>query len=100
MQNLDSALYTPTESDDLPDGPDKVEELVVFRMVVPAAAKIPALRQYVEVAKLLVQPNSVSSTVPGSMVTQLRVNNTAQSTAWCITATVATPPSVRQQLSY
>ena len=64
------------------------EQLVVFELVVPVAAKVPALNQPVAVAKI-VQPASITSTVPGQILAPLRANNTAQGTAWCITATLA-----------
>ena len=64
------------------------EQLVVFELVVPVAAKVSALNQPVAVAKI-VQPASITSTVPGQIPAPLRANNTARSTAWCITATLA-----------
>ena len=64
------------------------EQLVVFELMVPVAAKVPALNQPVAVAKI-VQPASITSTVPGQILAPLRANNTARSTAWCITATLA-----------
>ena len=64
------------------------EQLVIFELVVPVAAKVPALSQPVAAAKI-VQSASISSTVPGQILTQLRTNNTALSSAWCITATLA-----------
>ena len=64
------------------------EQLVVFELMVPMAAKVPALNQPVAVAKI-VQPASITSTVPGQILAPLRANNTAQGTAWCITATLA-----------
>ena len=63
------------------------EQLVIFELVVPVAAKVPALSQPVAMAKI-VQPTSITSTVPGQILTQLRANNTALSSAWCITATL------------
>ena len=67
---------------------EETEPLVVFELVVPVAAKVPALSQPVAVAKL-VHPASITSTVPGHALTQLRTNNTALVSAWCITATLA-----------
>ena len=64
------------------------EQLVVFELVVPVAAKVPALSQPVAVAKI-VHPASITSTVPRQVLTQLRTNNTALGSAWCITATLA-----------
>ena len=63
------------------------EQLFTFELVVPVAAKVPALSQPVAVAKL-VHPASITSTVPKQILTQLRTNNTARGSAWCITATL------------
>lgn len=63
------------------------EQLVTFELVVPVAAKVPALSQSVTVAKL-VHPASITSTVPKQILTQLRTNNTALGSVWCITATL------------
>ena len=63
------------------------EQSVTFELVVPVAAKVPALSQSVTVAKL-VHPASITSTVPKQILTQLRTNNTALGSAWCITATL------------
>ncbi|MDB5234243.1 MAG: hypothetical protein JWR44_1236 [Hymenobacter sp.] len=89
MQNIDKMLTGNIEMSCLPDFEQESEQLVVFELVVPVAAKVPAPRQHVEVAKLVVQQASVTSTVPGKILTQLRANNTALGAAWCITATLA-----------
>ncbi len=73
------------------DCEEEIEQLVVFELVVPVAAKVPALRQHLEVAKLVLRQTSVTSTVPAKIVTQLRANNTALGAEWCITATLAAP---------
>ena len=78
---------------------EAVEQLVVFELLVPVAAKVPALRQRVEVAKLLVQAASITSTVPGTALARLQVSNTAMRAGWCITATLAaSAPSRRSSL--
>lgn len=71
-----------------PEGAGEAGETVVFALVVPDAAKVPAPRQRVEVAKLVVQRTSVTSTVPPTLLTQLWANNTALHAAWCMTATL------------
>ncbi|MBF9239586.1 hypothetical protein I2I05_19495 [Hymenobacter sp. BT683] len=75
---------------------EEVEQLVIFELVVPVAAKVPAPRQPLEVAKMVLRQGSVTSTVPGKILTQLRANNTALGAAWCITATLAVPQPPRQ----
>ena len=89
MQNIDKLLTGNIEMNCLPDFEEETEQLVIFELVVPRAAKVPAPRQHVEVAKLVVQQASVTSTVPAKILTQLRANNTAKGAAWCITATLA-----------
>ncbi|WP_310396375.1 hypothetical protein [Hymenobacter sp.] len=74
---------------------EEAEQLVIFELVVPGAAKVPAPRQHVEVAKLVVRETSVTSTVAGKILTQLRANNTALGAAWCTTATLAAPQPPR-----
>ena len=64
------------------------EQSVTFELVVPVAAKVPALSQPVAAAKL-VHPASITSTVSKQIITQLRTNNTAVGSAWCTTATLA-----------
>ncbi|WP_201987260.1 hypothetical protein [Hymenobacter rubidus] len=58
----------------------------------PKAAKVPAFRHCSEAAKKVVQQAVVTSTVPGTVLTLLRTNNTALSAGWCITATLTTAP--------
>lgn len=77
------------------DCEEETEQLVIFELVVPVAAKVPPPRQRVAIATLVVRPASVTSTVPGRMLTQLRANNTALGGAWCMTATLARPPAAR-----
>ena len=88
MQNFDkTSVISSVEMRCFADCEEN-EQLVVFELVVPVAAKVPPLRQPVAVAKI-VQQASITSTVPGQILTQLRTNNTALSSAWCITATLA-----------
>jgi hypothetical protein len=82
----------------LPDCDDSAEEMVIFELVVPRAAKVPAPRQHVEVAKLVVMQTSVTSTVSTQTLTELRANNTALGAAWCITATLAAPQASRRRV--
>jgi hypothetical protein len=72
------------------------EQLVIFELVVPVGAKVPAPRQHVELAKLVVAQSSVTST-PTKAAAPLRVNNTALGAAWCVTATLTAPQSARQR---
>ena len=65
-------------------------DTVVFELVVPRAAKVPAARPPFQLVKLA-QLTSASSTVPGPVLTELRANNTALGANWCITATLPTP---------
>jgi hypothetical protein len=101
MENLDK---TPSNSTlamcCFPDADDDSESMVVFELLVPVGAKVPAPRQHVEFEKLMVQQGSVSSTVPGTIVTQLQVNNTASGSAWCVTATLVAPRTRRHSLIY
>jgi hypothetical protein len=79
---------------------EEEEQVIVFELVVPVGAKVPAPRQHVEMAKLVVSQTSVTSTVPAKVITQLRVNNTAMGAAWCTTATLAAPQSSRSASQY
>jgi hypothetical protein len=94
MQNLDHAfraanLETGSFSDtDAAEG----QVVVVMKLVVPGAAKVPALRQHLETARLQLLPASVSSTVPSTALLDLQVSNTAQPTDWSTTATLKAIP--------
>ena len=101
MQNLDKILTSGLlELHCAPEGDEEPEQLVIFELVVPVASKVPAPRQHVEMAKLVVQRASITSTVPAKILTQLRANNTASSAAWCITATLAAPQSTSRRASF
>lgn len=101
MQNTDKTPSTATvEMFCFPETDEEAEELLVFELVIPVAAKVPPPRQRVEVAKLLVQQASVTSTVPGKILMPLRANNTSVSAAWCITATLTAPQSPRPSPRY
>ncbi|MBJ6109381.1 hypothetical protein JAO73_10175 [Hymenobacter sp. BT523] len=94
MQNLDSANRSLlADARAFPDGQPEAEEVVVFELLVPGAAKVPPQRQYLEVASLVVLPSSVSSTVPSTIVTDLRVSDTARRLTWKVTATLTAPPA-------
>ena len=101
MQNIDKSLSPGSlEMSRLFDSDEETEPVVTFEWRVPKAAKVPAPHQHVEVAKLLIQQASVTSTVPGKVLTQLRANNTALGAAWCITATLAVPQKARHSSAY
>ena len=94
MKNLDNILEAnAVEMCCLLDSGAEAAEMVVFELVVPKAAKVPPPRQRVELAKLVVQQASITSTVPRTIITQLRANDTAQATAWCITVALVVPRS-------
>ena len=101
MQNLDNAPNSGNVAMHcFADCEEDAEQLVIFELVVPVASKVPAPRQHIEVAKLVVQQASVTSTVPGKIVTQLRANNTALNAGWCITATLVAPQASRQAMRF
>ena len=92
MPNLDSnSAIHRVELTCRPDAAEGEEAVVVIALVVPVTAKVPASRRQLEVAALLVQPQSVTTTVPGVMLIQLRANNTALAAAWWSTATLPKP---------
>ena len=94
MQHPDAPHSSYTE----PDGPARAAEadaLVVLEWAVPVAAKVPALRQRVPVATIRLRPASITSTVPASIITELRANNTVLPTHWCTTATLTARPAAR-----
>lgn len=94
MRNLDAIAFISTvEPCCFPASEEEAEDVVVFELVVPRAAKVPPARQHLEVAKLLVRETSVTSTVPETIFTQLRANDTARATAWCITVALVVPQS-------
>ena len=96
MLNLDSnsAIHS-VELTCRPDVAEGAEAVVVIALVVPVAAKVPASRRQLEVAPLLVQPQSITTTVPGKILIQLRANNTALAAAWWSTATLPKPATRR-----
>jgi len=99
MQNFDKTLLASNvELLCLAEDEPETESLVIIELLVPVAAKVPAPRQRVEVAKLVVQQASVTSTVPPTALTHLRANNTALGAAWCTTATLAATPARQRAL--
>ena len=78
------------------DAAAEEEAMVVIALAVPVAAKVPAARRPLGVAPLLVQPQSVTTTVPGKVLMQLRANNTALAVAWCSTATLPEPAAQKR----
>lgn len=101
MQNTDKSFPSGRiEMSCFPEFETEAEPLVVFELVVPVAAKVPVPRQHAEVAKLVVRQASVTSTVPGKVLTQLRANNTAHGAGWCITVSLAGSPPPRLSSLY
>jgi hypothetical protein len=95
MQHIDLTMSTDTVEMFCSPDAEETDELLVFEFAVPLSAKVPPPRQRVEVAKLLVQQNSVTSTVPGKVLMPLRANNTSVGAEWCITATLTAQQSRR-----
>jgi hypothetical protein len=71
---------------------EDLEQLVVFELVVPKAAKVALPRLQPEVGPLTLRENSVTTTVPGKLYVQLQASNTATRAGWCITATLKAAP--------
>ena len=90
MLNADSHRPSYIESE-----PEDAEPLVVLEWAVPTAAKVPAPRQRVPMATILMRPASITSTVPAKVITELRANNTVLPTSWCTTATLTAMPAAR-----
>jgi hypothetical protein len=98
MQKLYRTYDNDTLAMELDPGEEEQNQVLILELVVPTAA-VPVLYQPVSTAARSMQHASVSSTVPGRVVTQLRVNNTALTTGWCTTATlVAAGPARRARL--
>ncbi|MBF9220670.1 hypothetical protein [Hymenobacter ruricola] len=92
MLNLDPAIRSLTaEAHAFPDGPEEAEEVVVFELLVPGASKVPPIRQYLEIAPLIVHKSSVSSTVSSGILADLQVSDTARRISWSATATLKAP---------
>lgn len=92
MQNFDKPNHVVTiEMYCATDFDTEVEDMVVFELVVPGVAKVPPPRQHLAVEQLMVYQSSVTSTVPGTILLQLRANDTASATAWRTTATLSVP---------
>lgn len=68
------------------------EQVVVFELIVPRAAKIALPRLQPEVGPLTLRENSVTTTVPGRLYVQRQASNTATQADWCMTATLAAAP--------
>jgi hypothetical protein len=101
MENLDKTLINHASSlGGYPETEEDTESKVVYELIVPMAAKVPAPHQHIEYAKLVVQQSSVTSTVPSTIITDLRVNNTAVALAWCVTATLVAPNTRRHSMIF
>ncbi|MBF9140035.1 hypothetical protein [Hymenobacter properus] len=94
MQNLDHAFCAANvEIGSYSDSSDNDDQLVVVvKLVVPRAAKVPAPVHQPETAWLRVRPASVSSTVFSTTPVELQMNNTARPTDWSTTATLKAAP--------
>ena len=83
MQDVDSHRPSYIEAN-----PNEAESMVVLEWAGPTAAKVPALRQRLPMATIMLRPASITSTVPAKVITELRANNTVLPTSWCTTATL------------
>ena len=95
MQNLDPAFrIANVEIGGISDSPDNDDDqlVVVVKLVVPRAAKVPALHQHLETSRLQVRAASVSSTVSSTALLDLQVSNTARRSKWSTTATLEAAP--------
>ncbi|MFD2717516.1 hypothetical protein ACFST9_02245 [Hymenobacter monticola] len=102
MPNLDHAFRTANvEIGGISDSSNDNDQqlVVVVKLVVPRAAKVPALHQQPETARLRVRPASVSSTVFSTVLVDLQMNNTACQADWSTTATLKAAPVRPAQLS-
>ena len=70
---------------------EDLEQLVVFELIVPKAAKVALPRFQPEIDALTLRENSVTTTVPGKLYLQLQASNTAMRAAWCVSVTLAAP---------
>lgn len=97
MQNTDN-LFVSSASDLRCAAPneDAAEEYFLIELRVPKAAHVGFRSHSTALARMLVQPVAVSSTVPTKRVAQLRANNTARSKEWRTTVTLETPQSASQ----
>ena len=95
MQHVDDLLSSHVEPDGPASGADEAETLVVLAWAVPTAAKVPAPRQRVSMATIIMRPASITSTVPAKVIIELRANNTVLPTSWCTTATLTAAPRTR-----
>jgi hypothetical protein len=99
MPNLDHALRSANlEIGGVSDNADDADQpvVVVVQLLVPRAAKVPALHQHLETSRLQVRPASVSSTVFSSLLVNLQVSNTARHTDWSTTATLQAARLIRK----
>ncbi|MGY3087051.1 hypothetical protein ACVWYF_000077 [Hymenobacter sp. UYAg731] len=78
---------------------ENLEQLVVFELIVPKAAKVALPGLQPEIASLTLRPNSVMTTAPDKLYVQLQASNTATRAGWCMTATLAAP-SPSQNMNY
>ena len=100
MQNIDSKNTVGTVELTCWSDAAEAEPVVVFELLVPVAAKVPAPRPRAEIAQLVVLEHSVTSTVPGKVYVQLLSNSTAVATSWRSTATLASAPKRRRSTSF
>jgi hypothetical protein len=93
MQHVDELLPSHIEPNTAASGADETEALVVLAWAVPTAAKVPAPRQRVSMATIIIHPASITTTVPAKVIIELRANNTVLPTSWCTTATLTAAPA-------
>ncbi|GAB2869492.1 hypothetical protein GCM10027044_34360 [Hymenobacter ruber] len=72
---------------------EDLEQLVVFELIVPKAAKVALPRLQPEIGPLTLRENSVTTTVPGKLYVQLQASNTATQAGWYMTATLTAAAS-------
>lgn len=93
MQKINNpSAFDPLDGCCFSDCDAESDQPVVLEWAVPAAAQVPAPRQYAALAKTGIRPAAITSTVPGKTVAPLRATNTAHRAAWCVTATLVAPP--------
>ncbi|GAB3866936.1 hypothetical protein GCM10028824_08220 [Hymenobacter segetis] len=72
---------------------EELEQLVVFELIVPKAAKVALPRLQPEIGPLTLRENSVTTTAPGKLYVQLLASNTATQAGWYMTATLTAAAS-------
>jgi hypothetical protein len=73
------------------EGVALTQQVVVFELLVPDAAQVPAPDYSTELNNRLKRRGPATSTVGGHVRTVLAANNTAYTANWCFTATIEAP---------